>query len=110
VSSSAKLGFLNGPNLEARLESAEKGDFGERIFLNGFRPATDAVICFGSVSSRERLQDARVYSLEQPLTAQGLIPASVSTRYARGKLRIPYGAPWTFAMGIEPDTSTDGDQ
>ncbi len=34
--------------------------------------------------------------------------ARVSTRYARGKIRIPYGTPWTFAMGIEPESVLDG--
>jgi hypothetical protein len=108
--SASKLGFLDGPNLEASLESSEKGDFGTRIFLSGFRPATDATACLGSVSSRERLQDTRVYSTEYGLTSQGLVPARVSTRYARGKLRIPYGSEWTFAMGIEPETATDGER
>lgn len=106
----SKLGFLDGPNLEARLESAEKGDFGTRIFISGFRPATDATTCFGSLSSRERLQDTRLYSAEQPLTSQGLIPARLSTRYSRARLRIPYGAPWTFAEGIEPEIDTDGER
>lgn len=107
---SSKLGFMDGPNLEAKLESMEKGDFGTRIFLTGFRPATDATACMGSVSSRERLQDTRVYSTEYPLTAQGLIPARISTRYARGKLRIPYATSWSFAMGIEPEIDTDGER
>lgn len=109
-SSLSQLGFFNGPNLEARLESAEKGDFGTRIFLTGFRPVTDASACLGSVSSRENLQDARVYSTEYGLTRQGLIPARVSTRYARGKLRIPYGSAWTYSMGIEPEIDTDGER
>lgn len=102
------LGFFNGPNLEAVLESSEKGDLGIRIFLNGFRPVTDASTVMGSISRRESLQASRVYSSEQPITSSGLIPASVSTRYARGRIRIPYGSTWTFAMGIEPDTTLDG--
>ncbi len=109
------LGFFDGPNLEARLESSEQGDFGTRIFVQGFRPATDAVAALGSVSFRERLQDARQYTAEQALTGSGLIPASmgngaggVSTRYARGRIRIPYGSTWTYAMGIEPETVLDG--
>lgn len=102
------LGFFNGPNLQATLESAEQGNFGTRIFVSGFRPATDATAVLGSIASRENLQAARTYSTEYGLTSQGLIPARVSTRYARGKIRIPYGASWTFAMGIEPETLLDG--
>lgn len=102
------LGFFNGPNLEAKLESAEKGDLGTRIFISSFRPATDAPAVYGSVSSRENLQSMRTYSAEQAIDARGQISARVSTRYARGKIRIPYGTAWTFAMGVEPQSRTDG--
>jgi hypothetical protein len=102
------LGFFNGPNLEAKLESSEKGDLGIRLFIRSFRPATDAPVVYGSVSSRENLQAVRVYSAEQAITATGNIHARVSTRYARGKIRIPYGTAWTYAMGIEPESVLDG--
>lgn len=106
--SGSALGFFTGPNLEAKLESAEKGDMGTRIFVSGFRPVTDAAAVMGSISSRENLQDSRVYSTEFPITGQGQIPARVSTRYARGRIRIPYGSSWTYAMGIEPEVVLDG--
>jgi hypothetical protein len=113
--SAGALGFFNGPNLEAKLESSEKGNLGTRIFVTGFRPVTDASTALGSVSFRENLQTTRQYTAEQALTIQGLIPASmgngaggVSTRYARGKIRIPAGSTWTYAMGIEPEVALDG--
>jgi hypothetical protein len=113
--SSAQFGFFNGPNLEAKLESSEKGDVGTRLFVTGFRPVTDAPTAVGSVSQRENLQSTRVYSPELALTSSGFIPCSdgngsggISTRYARGRLRIPYGSTWTYAMGIEPEAVLDG--
>ena len=106
--SSHALGFFSGANLEAKLETAEKGDIGIRLFVSGFRPVTDAAAVVGSVSYRESLQAARVYSPEWPVTPGGFIPAMVSTRYARGKIRIPYGSIWTYAMGVEPHTQLDG--
>lgn len=116
-SSTNALGFFNGPNLEAKLESSEKGDLGTRLFVSGFRPVTDAPTTLGSVSMRENLQSPRVYSPEHALMASGFIPASngngsggVSTRYARGKIRIPYGSTWTYAMGVEPEVQPDGVQ
>ena len=30
------------------------------------------------------------------------------TRYARARLRIPAGTPWSFAMGVEPDVTPTG--
>lgn len=110
VGSGSTMGFFTGDNLEATLESAEKGNLGVRLFVSGFRPAADAAPCYGAVSSRERLQDTRNYSTEQALDGQGFIPARVSTRYARGRLRIPRGTDWTFATGIEPEVTTDGDR
>ncbi len=113
--SSGALGFFNGPNLEAKLETSEKGDLGTRLFITGIRPVTDATAIVGSVSYRERLQDTRNYSPEYGLTSSGLIPASngtgsggISTRYSRGRVRIPYGSVWTYAMGVEPQAQLDG--
>lgn len=115
VNSSGALGFFNGPNLEGKLESSEKGDLGTRLWVQGFRPVTDASAAVGAISYRENLQVTRQYTPEQPLTIQGLIPASlgngsggVSTRYARARLRIPYGSTWTYAMGVEPEVALDG--
>lgn len=110
VDTTNALGFFDGPNLEASLESSEQGEFGTRMLVLGFRPVTDATTVLGSVSSRERLQDARAYSTERALTAQGLVPARVSTRYARGKIRIPAGSVWTYAMGVEPEFDPDGER
>ena len=36
------------------------------------------------------------------------LPANVSTRLARGRLRIPAGKAWTFAIGIEPEFMPEG--
>lgn len=108
VTSTNAVGFWSGPNLQAQLESSEKGDLGTRLFIAGFRPVTDASAVLGAVSYRENLQTPRGYTTQQPLTAQGLIPARVSTRYARGQIMIPAGATWTYAMGIEPESITDG--
>jgi hypothetical protein len=49
------LGFFTGNNLEATLESAEQGTDGQEIFVNGFRPITDAATVYGSVSWRQAL-------------------------------------------------------
>ncbi len=103
-----RLGFFNGPNLEATLETAEQSGSGRRIFVRGFRPITDAAAVGGAVSARENLQSPVVFGSETPINAQGVCPQRVSTRYARGRIRIPYGTPWTFATGLEPDIVPEG--
>jgi hypothetical protein len=109
VSTTHKLGFFTGPNLEATLDTSEQGlDGGRRARVKGFRPITDAASCFGAVGARENVQSAVGYSAEQAVNAKGLCPANVSTRLARGRLRIPAGASWSFASGLEPDFSQEG--
>jgi hypothetical protein len=108
VNSANKLGFFTGDNLEATMITAEKSGNGLRIRVRGFRPITDAGTIYGSVSRRETIQDAATVSDEVLINDYGFIPTNVSTRHARGKLRIPSGTEWTYAMGIEPDVVPEG--
>jgi hypothetical protein len=108
MSSTHKLGFFTGPNLEATLDTSEQTIDGRRVRVKGFRPITDAASCFGAVGARENVQSAVGYSAEQAVNAKGLCPANVSTRLARGRLRIPAGASWSFASGLEPDFAQEG--
>jgi hypothetical protein len=104
----SQLGFFNGASLEATLETAEQGAGGRRLFVRGFRPVSDAAAIYGAVSTRENLQAAPLYGSESLVNAQGLCPQRASTRYARGRIRIPYATAWTFAAGIEPDITLEG--
>src|SRR6266436_4300816 len=98
------LGFFNGSNLGAKLESSEHGNHGQRLMTGwGFRPVTDAPGTFGSIGGRETLQATRVYTAEQASNVAGLMPIRISARYIRGRLRVPAGTSWTYAMGIEPE-------
>jgi hypothetical protein len=103
------LGFFTGANLEAQLDSAEQelAD-GRRIRIRGFRPLTDATTVVGAVGTRENLQTAVSYSAEQAVDSRGRCVANVSTRIARGHIRIPAGSTWTFAAGVEPFFSQEG--
>jgi len=112
VDSSHKLGFFGGPiaggpALEATLDTAEQ-TLDRRMRVKGFRPMTDAPTCYGSIGARENLQSSVSYSTEQPVNSKGLCPANVSTRLARGRVRIPAGTAWTFASGVEPTTAQEG--
>ncbi len=101
------IGFFSGPNMEATLETAEQTLEG-RMRVKGFRPVTDAATCYGSVGGREHLQTGTTFSTEQLVNTRGLVPANVSTRLARGKIRIPSSTTWTFATGVEPMTTPEG--
>jgi Concanavalin A-like lectin/glucanases superfamily len=111
-SSAHRLGFCTGPALEATLDTAEQmldgAGAGRRVRVKGLRPLTDAAACYGSVGARETNQAAVAYSTEQAVNGKGLCPANVSTRLARGRLRIPTGTVWTYASGFEPDFVQEG--
>jgi len=107
--SSHRLNFLSGANLEATLDTAEHEiDGGRRARVKGFRPDTDAATAYGSIGARETIQASPSYSSEQLVNGKGLCPANVSTRLARGRLRIPAGTTWSFATGIEPQFAQEG--
>jgi hypothetical protein len=108
VNGSHRLGFPTGDNLEAVIDTAEQALNGRRVRVKGLRPITDAASCFGCVSARETVQAEAVYSLEQSVDARGFCPANVSTRLARGRLRVPAATAWTYAMGIEPQFAQEG--
>lgn len=107
VNSAHKLGFFSADNLEATIDTAEQSN-GRRVRVKGFRPITDAASCYGSISGRETMQAAASYSVEQAVDARGLCPANVSTRLARGRLRIPAATSWTYASGIDPIFAQEG--
>jgi hypothetical protein len=106
---SHRLGFFRGPNLEAQIETgAQSLDKSRRVLVTGFRPITDAATVYGSVGKRERWDAAEVLTPETQMNAQGIVPQRASTRFARGKIRIPAGTNWAFAEGIEPEFTLEG--
>lgn len=110
VDSAHKLGFFTGTNLEATLQTAERGGNGRRIRVRGFRPVSDATTGYGSITHRSTAQASATTSSETAVNSVGMCPQNISTRYARGQLRIPAGTSWTFAAGVEPDVVLEGTQ
>ena len=108
--SSHMQGFFRGANLEATIETAEQGTDGQRIFVNGFRPITDAGAFYGSCSYRETVQNTPSSTPEIVRNSRtGRCDMRRSTRYSRFKVRVPAGTSWSFASGVEPDVSMDGE-
>jgi hypothetical protein len=108
---SSVLGFFSGSNLEGTMESAEQGTDGNRVTIRGFRPVTDAPVLFGSASYRDTQLVAATAGAEVAVSQRtGRCDMMRDTRYSRFRIRIPAGTSWTFAAGIEPDTTTGGTQ
>lgn len=109
--SAHKIGFFQGTNLEATLETAEQGTDGQRIRVRGFRPITDAATVYGSASYRETVQEDPTSLAEVLISSRtGRCDLHRSTRYSRFKTRIPAGTVWTYCAGVEPDVVTEGKQ
>lgn len=107
--SAHRLGFFNGPNLEAILETNEGDPQGNTVEINGLRPITDCATAFMSVGMRLSTSAAVTYSAEAEIDDQGWSEAYVETRFARGRMRAPYGADWSYAQGVQPDVAIAGD-
>jgi len=106
--SAHKLGFFSGANLEGTMETPEQSGDGTRFFVRALRVVSDASAINVSVSQRENPYAAQTYSAETVTDATGQAPSRVSTRYARGKIRITAGSTWTFAAGVEPEITKEG--
>jgi hypothetical protein len=100
---------LAGPNLQATLESAEMHLVpGQRAFVDEVYPLIDAPDVVISVGTRERLQDARVWTPPQSLEVTGSATVQTSSRLHRFKMIAPRGSVWTHAQGFLADAQPDG--
>lgn len=107
--STHKLGFLRGTSLEAALETSEQGTDGQRIYVNGFRPITDAPTLYGSLKYRDTQQATAATSPEVLISSRtGRVDIRRDARYQRFKCRVPAATNWTFLAGIEPDVKAVG--
>lgn len=109
ANSSHKLAFFNGENKEAILETAEQSLEGKRMLVQGFHPVTDAATVYGRLSKRQNLNAAITYTNEATMNADGFVALIRSVRYSRAKIRIPSEEAWTYATGVRPMASQDGE-
>jgi len=104
-----KLSFFAGPNLEATLETGERGADGNRLYVSGIRPVTDADDLTVYLSRRPTQTSTTSYTTgSTPHADTGVAPIHADTRYARAKVVVTSGTTWTFAAGVEPEFKTTG--
>jgi len=103
VDSSHKIGFFSGANLEATMETPERGDEGRRFMVRGFRLVSDTMDAYGSIGYKYTQQESRSYNSEKQVNSFGKVQHHISTRYATAKIRIPAAEQWTYCAGIVPD-------
>ena len=105
------LGFFNGVNLEALLETSDADGDGKYLFTDIIMPITDATQVYCSVGWRNSPQMAPSYTTEQLVDDQGQACFNpIELRFQRGRVRIVAGTAWTFVRGIHPNTQLAGDR
>lgn len=114
VDPNGALSFQSGPNLQARLETAEYHLVpGMRAFVNRVYPLVD-VASGSNVSiywqSREQLQDGfDSFAAPQALEETGWQPVFSSARLHRFVVYIQSGSTWNHAQGLLVDAQPDGE-
>lgn len=99
---SLRLSFFEGDTLEATLDTGEIELVpGKTSWVTSVRPMVDTTEAVARVGSRARLGDARTFGPESAMKASGRCPVRVRDRYHRFRLRIPAGATWTHAQGVD---------
>lgn len=106
--SSFKLGFFDGSNLEATVETSDiPMAEGRRTRVRAFRPVTDASSVMGRVGTKETYQGAITWSSEVGVsTRTGRAVVNKTGFTHRYRCRVPAGETWDGIMGIESVEST----
>lgn len=107
-----KLGFFEGSNLAATLETAEVTLApGRRTLLQNFRPICDADDLTGQVGKKETEADAISWGSPIARSANtGLVRSHSSSRIHKIRLNIAADDVWSICHGVEPQAQGLGNQ
>jgi hypothetical protein len=99
---SHKLGYFNGANLAATIDTSEAQLLGgQRAMLTATRPLVDGGTPTVRIGSRNRTTDPHTFSTSVTINAIGECPVRTNARYLRARMEMPAGETWTHAQGIE---------
>ena len=109
VDTNSYLGFMEGANLEALIETPEVHPFpGQRAFVESLYPIVDTDDATFRIGYRERLQDQATYTSSGTIVDTGEVPLRASGRLMRVEMTVPAGTAWTHAQGVQPNAQPDG--
>ena len=104
-----RLGFFSGAPLEAEIETAERENAGQRLFVGAVRPFVDAGDARVAIKTREQQSHVAIAGPFTAIGPDGQCPQHISGRYVRARLKIPAGSPWSKAQGVEAQIEADGE-
>lgn len=102
-----KMGFFEGPNLEAQVQTVE-GQItpGRQTFVTKGWPLTDGGSPQIRLGYRKRLNDTVVWTDDKDQNATGFCPFRVNSRFFQAVITQPAGESWSFIEGIQVDQGT----
>lgn len=103
-----KLGFFDGPALEATLETADMSFAeGRRARIRAFRAITDSPTVYGRIGNRDAWAGAITWGSERLASSRtGRVIANQTGFSHRFRCRIPAGESWSGIAGVEAIEST----
>jgi hypothetical protein len=109
IDASGLLSGLQGPNLQATLETAEVHPIpGYRAFVSEVEPLCDAVGGQIAVATRETLQESPVWGMPINLESTGWASVYTDARLQRFRYIAPAAATWTHAQGVNISPQQSG--
>lgn len=109
IDSDGMLSYASGLNAEAVLTTGDANPAGHRAMrITETWPIVDASEVFARLDSREYLGGALRQGIEYVRSAVGYCPTNERGRYFRARVRIPAGASWRFAQGLEINGEDEG--
>lgn len=104
-----RLGFFEGANLEATLETGERQLApGRHAMVRSVRPLIDTASALVRVRKRERQADSATWGAESAMQVSGACPVRSSGRLHRFRVRVPAETVWSHAQGVEVIASPAG--
>ena len=108
-----KLGFFNGSNAEAMVETAEMGELtGQMRRVTELYPAVDTLNLSHihmQIGARARRSDNFVWTQEfGPSTNTGIARKRSRARFQKYRIRVEAGAEWTWAQAINDNAVPAG--
>lgn len=104
-----QLGSLTGDNLAAVMKTADfEGAQGMRSIITNVQAACDTSSATVLIGSRERFADSVTNTSSSAMETNGDFAVLSEGRFHRATLSIPAGTTWTYATGLEIDTTPAG--
>jgi hypothetical protein len=104
-----RLGYFDGPNLAARVETGEVQFFpGRRALVTAVRPIVDGGTPSVAVAGRDLTIAAPAYGAPVAVNGLGEAPQRSTARYHRAQIAIPAGQRWQHIQGVEFTARPEG--